>query len=128
MLIDSMQIFCHHTCQYGVDEPLGSSNCEYISFSGIPDIDCSSYFFLCLQRGKQAPLVRNRTINVGSKFHSPLENALSGTSRGEVFVDNRVVSAKYTVWNFIPKNLFEQFRRIANFYFLCIAIIQVGQF
>ncbi len=94
----------------------------------MPDVGCSSYFFSCLQRGKQAPLVRNRTINVGSKSHSPLENALSGTSRGEVFVDNRVVSAKYTVWNFIPKNLFEQFRRIANFYFLCIAIIQVSQF
>ena len=81
---------------------------------------------MLIQRGKQVPLVRNRTINVGSKSHSPLENVLSGTSRGEVFVDNRVVSAKYTVWNFIPKNLFEQFRRIANFYFLCIAIIQVG--
>lgn len=91
-------------------------------------IDNSLYLvFMLIQRGKQAPLVRNRTINVGSKSHSPLENALSGTSRGEVFVDNRVVSAKYTVWNFIPKNLFEQFRRIANFYFLCIAIIQVGR-
>ena len=72
-------------------------------------------------------MVRNRTINVGTKIHTPLENALSGSAggRSEVFVDNRVVSAKYTVWNFIPKNLFEQFRRIANFYFLCIAIIQV---
>ncbi|XP_032795610.1 phospholipid-transporting ATPase IF-like isoform X1 [Daphnia magna] len=79
-----------------------------------------------LIRGKQTPLVRNRTINIGRKVHSPLENALSGTSRGEVFVDNRVVSAKYTIWNFIPKNLFEQFRRIANFYFLCIAIIQMS--
>lgn len=30
---------------------------------------------------------------------------------------------QYTVWNFIPKNLFEQFRRVANFYFLVSAII-----
>ncbi|XP_067014238.2 phospholipid-transporting ATPase IF isoform X2 [Anabrus simplex] len=42
------------------------------------------------------------------------------------FVDNRVVSAKYTLWNFIPKNLFEQFRRVANFYFLCMSIIAVS--
>jgi len=32
---------------------------------------------------------------------------------------------QYTILNFIPKNLFEQFRRIANFYFLCIGVIQV---
>uniref|UniRef100_A0A665X0N8 Phospholipid-transporting ATPase n=1 Tax=Echeneis naucrates TaxID=173247 RepID=A0A665X0N8_ECHNA len=32
---------------------------------------------------------------------------------------------KYTVWNFLPKNLFEQFRRIANFYFLIIFLVQV---
>ncbi|XP_007445470.2 phospholipid-transporting ATPase 11C-like, partial [Python bivittatus] len=31
----------------------------------------------------------------------------------------------YTVWNFLPKNLFEQFRRIANFYFLIIFLVQV---
>ena len=34
---------------------------------------------------------------------------------------------QYTIWNFLPKNLFEQFRRIANFYFLCIGVIQVSK-
>jgi len=42
------------------------------------------------------------------------------------FPDNEIISSKYTTWNFLPKNLFEQFRRIANFYFLCVAIIQVS--
>uniref|UniRef100_A0A8C6NZE9 Phospholipid-transporting ATPase n=1 Tax=Nothobranchius furzeri TaxID=105023 RepID=A0A8C6NZE9_NOTFU len=32
---------------------------------------------------------------------------------------------QYTVWNFVPKNLFEQFRRIANFYFLIIFLVQL---
>ncbi len=32
---------------------------------------------------------------------------------------------QYTIWSFIPLNLFEQFHRIANFYFLVVAIIQV---
>ncbi|XP_066503233.1 phospholipid-transporting ATPase IF-like isoform X1 [Hoplias malabaricus] len=41
------------------------------------------------------------------------------------FADNRIISSKYTVWNFIPKNLFEQFRRIANFYFLIIFLVQL---
>ncbi|XP_011501705.1 PREDICTED: probable phospholipid-transporting ATPase IF [Ceratosolen solmsi marchali] len=38
------------------------------------------------------------------------------------FPRNRITSTKYTLWNFIPKNLFEQFRRIGNFYFLLSAI------
>uniref|UniRef100_A0AAJ7UJC2 Phospholipid-transporting ATPase n=1 Tax=Petromyzon marinus TaxID=7757 RepID=A0AAJ7UJC2_PETMA len=41
------------------------------------------------------------------------------------FPDNKIVSSKYTPWNFIPKNLFEQFRRIGNFYFLMIFLVQV---
>lgn len=42
--------------------------------------------------------------------------------------NNRIVTAKYTWWNFIPKSIFEQFRRIANFYFLVQLILMfVGQ-
>ncbi|XP_046820654.1 phospholipid-transporting ATPase IF-like isoform X3 [Vespa crabro] len=39
---------------------------------------------------------------------------------------NHIVSHKYTLWNFIPKNLFEQFRRIANFYFLLNTIVALS--
>jgi len=41
------------------------------------------------------------------------------------FPTNRITTSKYTVWNFLPKNLFEQFRRIANFYFLIVGLIQL---
>src|ERR1700742_1564581 len=33
--------------------------------------------------------------------------------------------AEYTLFSFLPKNLFEQFRRFANVYFLFLVIIQV---
>ncbi|KAL5277152.1 ATP11B family protein [Megaselia abdita] len=36
---------------------------------------------------------------------------------------NRVKSTKYTLITFIPQNLLEQFRRIANFYFLVMTLI-----
>lgn len=39
------------------------------------------------------------------------------------FMSNELRSAKYTPLNMIPKSLFEQFRRISNFYFLVIAAI-----
>lgn len=37
--------------------------------------------------------------------------------------NNTIVTSKYTIWNFLPKNLFEQFRRIANIYFLINVIL-----
>ncbi|TYZ64077.1 hypothetical protein PybrP1_002679 [[Pythium] brassicae (nom. inval.)] len=38
---------------------------------------------------------------------------------------NAVRSSKYSALNFLPKSLFEQFRRIANFYFLVISLLQL---
>lgn len=39
---------------------------------------------------------------------------------------NLITTSKYTIVNFIPKNLFEQFRRLANFYFLVISMLQMA--
>lgn len=36
---------------------------------------------------------------------------------------NYVSTTKYTAFNFIPKSLFEQFRRVANLYFLVVACV-----
>eukprot|EP01113_Clastostelium_recurvatum_P051424 TRINITY_DN9999_c0_g1_i1.p1 TRINITY_DN9999_c0_g1~~TRINITY_DN9999_c0_g1_i1.p1 ORF type:complete len:132 (-),score=20.96 TRINITY_DN9999_c0_g1_i1:2-397(-) len=41
------------------------------------------------------------------------------------FPDNNVRTSKYTILTFIPLNLFYQFCRVANFYFLIISAIQV---
>ncbi|ETO15809.1 P-type ATPase [Reticulomyxa filosa] len=41
-----------------------------------------------------------------------------------VYPNNVIVSSKYTLVTFVPLNLFEQFRRIANIYFLMIIGIQ----
>lgn len=37
--------------------------------------------------------------------------------------DNYVRTTKYTLATFLPKSLFEQFRRVANFYFLVCAVL-----
>ncbi|KAI3696201.1 hypothetical protein L1987_79211 [Smallanthus sonchifolius] len=39
------------------------------------------------------------------------------------YADNYVRSTKYTPMTFFPKSLFEQFRRVANFFFLVTAIL-----
>ncbi|XP_071950610.1 phospholipid-transporting ATPase IF-like isoform X5 [Antedon mediterranea] len=61
----------------------------------------------------------NRTVLIGNR--SPVEDFVYIPQK---FPDNTVISSKYTLLNFLPKNLFEQFRRIANFYFLIVALLQ----
>ncbi|KZT60583.1 phospholipid-translocating P-type ATPase [Calocera cornea HHB12733] len=38
---------------------------------------------------------------------------------------NKIRTSKYTIVTFVPKNLFEQFRRVANIYFLILVILQI---
>ena len=40
------------------------------------------------------------------------------------FVTNHISTAKYNPISFLPKFLFEQFRRYANIFFLCIGLLQ----
>lgn len=60
-----------------------------------------------------------RTIYIANRFPQ------NGLYTPQKFIDNRIISSKYTIWNFVPKNLFEQFRRVANFYFLIIFLVQL---
>ncbi|KAK3926702.1 putative phospholipid-transporting ATPase IF [Frankliniella fusca] len=61
----------------------------------------------------------NRVSSLGEVRHIPI----GGTTPHAKYPNNKLVSAKYTVWTFLPLNMFEQFRRIANFYFLVATII-----
>ncbi|KAL7747226.1 hypothetical protein RI367_007437 [Sorochytrium milnesiophthora] len=40
------------------------------------------------------------------------------------YVSNEVLTSKYSLVSFLPKNLFEQFRRLANMFFLMLIILQ----
>ncbi|CAL5206769.1 unnamed protein product [Lathyrus oleraceus] len=46
-------------------------------------------------------------------------------SSHDLYCDNRISNRKYTLLNFLPKNLWEQFSRFMNQYFLLIACLQL---
>uniref|UniRef100_A0A3Q2YSF4 Phospholipid-transporting ATPase n=1 Tax=Hippocampus comes TaxID=109280 RepID=A0A3Q2YSF4_HIPCM len=83
-------------------------------------LNCSMYSTLYTCAGEEN-WVDSRTIYIGHKEPPPGTEAFIQ----QRFPDNRIVSSKYTFWNFIPKNMFEQFRRVANFYFLIIFLVQL---
>ena len=63
--------------------------------------------------------VKNRDITMKRTIYPNL-----GTSTYQNhFHDNLIKTTKYRWWNFIPKNLFEQFHRVANIYFVFIVCL-----
>ena len=50
-------------------------------------------------------------------------NVVTPEGEKSAFPDNRISTTKYTCLTFLPKNLFEQFSKMANAYFLIIMIL-----
>ena len=53
------------------------------------------------------------------------KRALMDERTGHPFINNYIKSSKYTPWNFLPRQLFAQFSKLANLYFLTVAILQM---
>jgi phospholipid-translocating P-type ATPase (flippase) len=49
--------------------------------------------------------------------------ALSPKLQQQMWTNNRIITSLYTWYDFVPKSLFGQFRRLANFYFLSVGIL-----
>ncbi|KAL8786154.1 MAG: hypothetical protein Q9213_002924 [Squamulea squamosa] len=62
---------------------------------------------------------RHITINMS------IRKGLIDERTNREYVGNTIRSCKYTVWNFLPRQLYAQFSKLANFYFLCVSILQM---
>ena len=47
---------------------------------------------------------------------------------GKPYISNTITSSRYNIYNFLPRQLIFQFSRVSNFYFLCIAVLQLTGF
>ncbi|KAI1763276.1 phospholipid-translocating P-type ATPase [Hypoxylon sp. FL1150] len=75
---------------------------------------------------RQKPLPPSRDgrripISAGAVRKVPLIDERSGGD----YVSNFIRSSRYTKWSFVPKQLYFQFSKLANFYFLIIAVLQL---
>ncbi|XP_070256545.1 phospholipid-transporting ATPase VA isoform X3 [Myotis yumanensis] len=97
------------------------------------------------RRGRRRRRRESRTRTVRSNLQppppasaheDPAEGAAQGARRrrrrwwwwpgrggAQHLADNRLKTTKYTLLSFVPKNLFEQFHRLANVYFVLIALL-----
>lgn len=61
----------------------------------------------------QAPRTR-RSVFVNQDLPSDYFDEKGRVKKEHVYFTNQVVTSKYTIITFLPKNLLEQFRRVAN--------------
>ncbi|KAI8829565.1 hypothetical protein BJ741DRAFT_712833 [Chytriomyces cf. hyalinus JEL632] len=70
------------------------------------------------------PTKRRILINKPALDKTSTGAATAAVEWGSVGASNKVTTSKYTILSFLPKNLFEQFRSIANFYFMSLVVLQ----
>uniref|UniRef100_A0A672GQK1 Phospholipid-transporting ATPase n=1 Tax=Salarias fasciatus TaxID=181472 RepID=A0A672GQK1_SALFA len=71
------------------------------------------------QRKKKSKENKTRTIHANTLY----EHAKGEENPNRHYASNKIKTTKYTVLSFLPKNLFEQFHRFANVYFVFIALL-----
>lgn len=55
-----------------------------------------------------------RTVYVNENLPADYSDQKGRIKKEHVYVTNQVITSKYTILTFVPRNLLEQFRRIAN--------------
>ncbi|EIW68591.1 hypothetical protein TREMEDRAFT_74105 [Tremella mesenterica DSM 1558] len=65
-----------------------------------------------------------RSVFVNEPLPPDFYNKKGKPNKEHVYASNQNVTSKYTIITFLPRNLLEQFRRVANIFFLGIAILQ----
>ncbi|XP_014837248.1 PREDICTED: probable phospholipid-transporting ATPase VA [Poecilia mexicana] len=71
------------------------------------------------QRKKKPKENKTRTVHANIHY----DNAKGEENPNRHYASNKIKTTKYTVLSFLPKNLFEQFHRFANVYFVFIALL-----
>ncbi|KAJ7228736.1 hypothetical protein GGX14DRAFT_414568 [Mycena pura] len=65
-----------------------------------------------------------RTIYVNDNLPADYLDGKGNVKPAHIYPSNQVITSKYTILTFLPRNLLEQFRRVANMFFLALAILQ----
>ncbi|KAI0683336.1 phospholipid-translocating P-type ATPase, partial [Cytidiella melzeri] len=73
---------------------------------------------------RKRPVGPPRSVFVHQQLPEDYYDKKGKVKKEHTYTTNQVITSKYTIITFLPRNLLEQFRRVANCFFLAIAILQ----
>jgi len=76
---------------------------------------------MLLRQREVTPSNDGRRIELNMSCTTPLIDERTGKH----YISNTIRSSRYTIWSFLPLQLWFQFTKIANFYFLIMGILQL---
>jgi phospholipid-transporting ATPase len=65
-----------------------------------------------------------RTLNVNKPNTKTVRSFICCSKNIQIFPDNKIITSKYNFLTFLPLNLWLQFSKMANLYFLLLAIME----
>lgn len=80
------------------------------------------------ERGRVIPLCvskENANVLFNDEYYNSNAKQYTDERTGDGYCDNSITSSKYNIYTFLPKQLQAQFSKIANCYFLVVAIMQM---
>jgi phospholipid-transporting ATPase len=69
--------------------------------------------------------VQSNNINKNTSNLYVVNSKLENQNLDIKFLSNEICTSKYTIYNAVPKILYEQFQQVSNIYFLILAILQM---
>ena len=103
-------------------EPSASSSTYYANLEAKFKTLWRQIYNLLFRATETSPSRNDRCIILNAQRETPFID--DRTERP--YVDNTIRSSRYTVWNFLPLQLFAQFSKVANLYFPCISVVQLN--
>jgi phospholipid-translocating P-type ATPase (flippase) len=71
-------------------------------------------------------LTNNNNININGKDETGDDDCFAAIGQdNKIYCDNSISTTRYTALNFFPKSIFEQFRRLANVFFLLMSALML---
>lgn len=75
--------------------------------------------------GRRIPVTLDRGSELFLKATSKKSGSLLDERTNSPYVNNSITSSRYTLYSFLPKQLYAQFSKLANVYFFVVAILQM---
>ncbi|KAK5781085.1 aminophospholipid-translocating P4-type ATPase DNF3 PWA37_002008 [Arxiozyma heterogenica] len=75
--------------------------------------------------GRHIPITLDHTLAEYRQYTNGKSDVLIDERTNKPYCNNCITSSRYTIYSFLPKQLYAQFSKVANIYFFVIAILQM---